>query len=83
MDNKLSSESSEILLQDELQGEWLTNFFSCSLDVTHLFIRNLSELESTPLSQVVRTWNYGQLDQPITGHIVPEKYNKLHITTFY
>ena len=37
--------------------------------------RNLIELESTPLSRAVCTLNYGQLNQPITGHIVPEKYN--------
>ena len=35
------------------------------------------ELESTPGSQVVHTLEYGPLNQPIKGQIVPERYNKL------
>ena len=37
---------------------------------------NWTELQSTPQSQAVHTWEYGPLNQPITAQLVPESYNK-------
>ena len=37
---------------------------------------NWIEQESTPQSQAVCTLEYRPLNQPITAHIVPERYNK-------
>lgn len=34
------------------------------------------ELDGTPRSQVVRTLEYGPLNQPITALLVPERYSK-------
>jgi len=34
-------------------------------------------VESTPHSQADRTLEYGLLNQPITAHLVPERYNKM------
>ena len=49
-------------------------------EVRKMFITslgNLIELESTPHSQADRTLEYGLLNQPITAHLVPERYNKM------
>lgn len=49
-------------------------------EVSEMFITslgNLIELESTPHSQADHTLEYGLLNQPITAHLVPERYNKM------
>ena len=37
---------------------------------------NWIEMESTPRSQAIRTLEYGLLNQPITAHVLPKRYNK-------
>lgn len=47
-------------------------------EVNTMFIislRNWIKLKSTPQGRVVHTLEYGPLNQPITLHVVPERYN--------
>ena len=49
-------------------------------EVSKMFIIPLGhwiELANTPRSQVIRSLKYGPLNQPITAHVIPERYNEM------